>query len=148
MSISGISSSDHVQYQPTTPAKPSPVVQPDIKTPTPASPSPAQPPIVVSPSPVGPRPAPSPVVQPFVQSPSPASPSPARPPIVVSPLPVAPRPSSPSPVVQPFVQSNVSSAQQAYATVQQEAQQSAPGKGVVTSESNTLLSKPPVSVEA
>jgi len=166
MSISGIPGSILSPYQSPyqlgastdpSPVNPSPVSPPFIVSPSPVNPSPVSPPFIVSHLPVNP----SPVSPPFIVSQSPVGPSPVSPPIIASPLPVGPSPvrtpiiANPSPVgptlnqiSQNLASSNLSNAQQAYATLQQDRQLSALDNAAIASESTTLLSPSPVSLEA
>jgi hypothetical protein len=109
-------------------------------------PSPVSPPIIVNPSFVNPSPVdPSPVSPPIIANPSPVDPSPVRTPIIANPLPVG---STLNQISQNLASSNLSNAQQAYATLQQDRQLSVLDNAAIASESTTLLSPSPVSLEA
>ena len=134
MSISGIPGSILSPYQ-------SPYQLGASTDPSPVNPSPVSPPFIVSQSPVGP----SPVSPPIIASPLPVGPSPVRTPIIANPLPVGPTLNQ---ISQNLASSNLSNAQQAYATLQQDRQLSALDNAAIASESTTLLSTSPVSLEA
>ena len=72
-------------------------------------------------------------------------PSPVSPPIIVSPSPVDPTLTQ---ISENLVSSNLSNAQQAYAILQQDRQLSVLENAAIASESTTLLSPSPVSLEA
>ena len=107
------------------------------------------PPIDGNPSPVGPPIIFGPpilVSPPVIGNPLPVGPPITfSPPIIVNRLPIGPAPNS---IAQNLRSSNLSSAQQAYATLPQDRHLSGVGSGAVASESSTLLSQLLVSLEA
>lgn len=104
-------------------------------------PPPVSPPIIVNPSPVGP---------PTVSPPIIVNPPPVSPPIIANPSPVGPSPLNPAlkQIAHNLTSSNLSSAKQAYGTLQQDRQLSGLGGGAVASALATLLPQSPVSLEA